>query len=279
MKKLFNLFATILAVSVLTIGFASCANDSSDSSSSSSSGSDSKQVDNYITFVVEGQTFTVHKVSTDKDIATGTYTGDPTKDGGITLTSDSKDYKCTITDGKFTLNIGNGDIEYIRDNEKTTSTKVVFNCYKNSSNGNSSSGSSSSTTNFLYEGTPKEQTIDASVAEKLKEYYKKDFSAYVGKIVKFENNKIFEFSDSTYKYSEKEKITCEGTTIYDDSKVIGKGTYKITGDFTSGNVSYTKTYGYIEETKTYGDYSTPSAGTVTIANGKFKYNEKEYTKQ
>ena len=41
MKKLFNLFATILAVSVLTIGFASCANDSSDSSSSSSSAASS----------------------------------------------------------------------------------------------------------------------------------------------------------------------------------------------------------------------------------------------
>ncbi len=41
MKKLFKMFATILAVSVLTIGFASCANDSSDSSSSSSSAASS----------------------------------------------------------------------------------------------------------------------------------------------------------------------------------------------------------------------------------------------
>ena len=58
MKKLFNLFATILAVSVLTIGFASCANDSSDSSSSrAATASSSTTTTNTTTASSTGATF------------------------------------------------------------------------------------------------------------------------------------------------------------------------------------------------------------------------------
>lgn len=58
MKKLFNLFATILAVSFLAFGFASCSNDSSDSSSSTAAtASSSTTTTNTTTASSTGATF------------------------------------------------------------------------------------------------------------------------------------------------------------------------------------------------------------------------------
>ena len=100
MKKIFNLFAILLAISLATVSFVSCSSDSDDDDDDSSSAvavfkaTDDEGTQTYSFYA--DNTYVYHSkcsytengttINEDLDIEAGTYTGDPTKDGSVVVT-------------------------------------------------------------------------------------------------------------------------------------------------------------------------------------------------
>lgn len=106
-------------------------------------------------------------------------------------------------------------------------------------------------------------------------------SKYLNKKYTEELKYTIKFYDTTYEVVGNFKITCEGSTLLNETATFEKGKYTITeGDFTNGTVVLLKTHDYFESSGlTELSESDQEETEISIVDSKFKYDYFEFTKQ
>ena len=155
----------------------------------------------------------------------GVYTGDPTKDGTITVTSRSStlDYATWYDSsyGTSAYTISNGVLEF----NLETLKRQAYTSSGSSGSGSSSSGSGGTASGVTLPSDFQSKTVSAV-------FYYSEYNSYLSGN---ETTYLYFFSDNTF-------ITI--WAFENESEPASKGTYSMSGSWSSGSIRVTNQYTY-----------------------------------